>query len=136
VHGVIAAGASSSAWSFGSSILTFAFPMILFVVVACGLYVAYTKPELVPGHRNPAVRHSVSYTAVPGHSQAAVRDQATSDTQAAPDTQATSDTQAMSDTQATSDTQAAVRDQTPSDNQAAAGGQPADAGQAETEEGA
>ena len=112
MHGVIAAGASSSAWSFGSSILTFAFPMILFVVVACGLYVAYTKPELVPGHRNPAVRHSVSYTAVPGHSQAAVRDQATSDTQAA------------------------VRDQTPSDNQAAAGGQPADAGQAETEEGA
>jgi hypothetical protein len=75
VHGVIAAGASSSAWSFGSSILTFAFPMILFVVVAAGLYVAYTKPELVPGHRNPAVRHSVSYTAVPGHSQAAVRDQ-------------------------------------------------------------
>jgi hypothetical protein len=75
VHGVIAAGASSSAWSFGSSILTFAFPMILFVVVAAGLYVAYTKPELVPGHRNPAVRHSVSYTAVPGHAQAAVRDQ-------------------------------------------------------------
>jgi hypothetical protein len=87
VHGVIAAGASSSAWSFGSSILTFAFPMILFVVVAAGLYVAYTKPELVPGHRNPAVRHSVSYTAVPGHSQAAVRDKATVHDQAAADNQ-------------------------------------------------
>jgi hypothetical protein len=75
---VIAAGASSSAWSFGSSILTFAFPMILFVVVAAGLYVAYTKPELVPGHRNPAVRHSVSYTTVPGRPQTTVRDQPTS----------------------------------------------------------
>ena len=78
MHGVIAAGASSSAWSFGSSILTFAFPMILFVVVAAGLYVAYTKPELVPGHRNPAVRHSVSYTTVPGRPQTTVRDQPTS----------------------------------------------------------
>jgi hypothetical protein len=87
VHGVIAAGASSSAWSFGSSILTFAFPMILFVVVAAGLYVAYTKPELVPGHRNSAVRHSVSYTAVPGHPQAAVRDQATVHDQPAADNQ-------------------------------------------------
>ena len=46
MHGVIAAGASSSAWTFGSSILTFAFPMLLFVVVAVALYVAYTKPEL------------------------------------------------------------------------------------------
>jgi hypothetical protein len=99
VHGVIAAGASSSAWSFGSSILTFAFPMILFVVVAAGLYVAYTKPELVPGHRNPAVRHSVSYTAVPGHPRAAVPDQ-------------------------------------PAATGQVAGGQPAAAGQAETEEGA
>jgi hypothetical protein len=40
--------------------------MLLFIVVACALYVAYTKPELVPGHRNPAAQRSVSYTAVPG----------------------------------------------------------------------
>jgi hypothetical protein len=39
--------------------------MILFIVVAVALYVAYTKPELVPGHRNATAR-SVSYTAVPG----------------------------------------------------------------------
>ena len=57
---------AGGAWSFGGSILTFAFPMILFIVVACALYVAYTKPELVPGHRNPAAERSVSYTAVPG----------------------------------------------------------------------
>jgi hypothetical protein len=60
------ADSAGSAWSFGGSILTFAFPMILFIVVACALYVAYTKPELVPGHRNPAAQRAVSYTAVPG----------------------------------------------------------------------
>jgi hypothetical protein len=63
---VIADPASTSAWSFGGSILTFAFPMILFIVVACALYIAYTKPELAPGHRNPAAQRPVSYTAVPG----------------------------------------------------------------------
>jgi hypothetical protein len=66
VHSVIADPANTSAWSFGGSILTFAFPMILFIVVACALYIAYTKPELVPGHRNPAAQRPVSYTAVPG----------------------------------------------------------------------
>jgi hypothetical protein len=65
VHNVIADSAGG-AWSFGGSILTFAFPMILFNVVACALYVAYTKPELVPGHRNPAAQRAVTYTAVPG----------------------------------------------------------------------
>jgi hypothetical protein len=66
VHSVIADPASSSAWSFGGSILTFAFPMLLFVVVAAALYVVYTKPEMVPGHRSPAAQRPVSYTAVPG----------------------------------------------------------------------
>ena len=57
---------AGSAWTFGGSILTFAFPMLLFIVVACALYIAYTKPELVPGHRNPAAQRAVAYTAVPG----------------------------------------------------------------------
>ena len=70
---MIADPASTSAWSFGGSILTFAFPMILFIVVACALYIAYTKPELVPGHRNPAAQRPVSYTAVPGKPAAAAR---------------------------------------------------------------
>ena len=65
MHSVIADSAGS-AWSFGGSILTFVFPMLLFIVVACALYVAYTKPELVPGHRNPAAERAVTYTAVPG----------------------------------------------------------------------
>jgi hypothetical protein len=66
VHGLIAAGADSSAWSFGGAILTFAFPMILFVVVAGALYVLYTKPQLVPGHRVPWAERPVSYTSLPG----------------------------------------------------------------------
>ena len=65
MHRVIADSAGS-AWSFGGSILTFVFPMLLFIVVACALYVAYTKPEVVPGHRRPAAEHPVIYTAVPG----------------------------------------------------------------------
>jgi hypothetical protein len=52
------------AWNFGGSILTFLFPMILFVLVATSLFVLYTKPEVVPGHW-VATQRPVSYTAVP-----------------------------------------------------------------------
>jgi hypothetical protein len=69
VHGLIADGAGG-AWTFGGSILTFAFPMILFIVVAGALYVLYTKPESVPGHRVPGLQRSVSYTAMPGQAAA------------------------------------------------------------------
>jgi hypothetical protein len=55
-----------SAWTFGGSILTFALPMILFIVVAGALYVLYTKPEFVPGHPAPGLERPVSYTPVPG----------------------------------------------------------------------
>ncbi len=65
MHSVVTASAGS-AWSFGGSILTFAFPMILFIVVAVALYVVYTKPEVVPGHRAPTSERPVSYTAIPG----------------------------------------------------------------------
>jgi hypothetical protein len=67
VHGAIADSAGG-AWTFGGSILTFAFPMILFSVVAVALYVVYTKPEYIPGHRAPGLERPVSYTAVPGPS--------------------------------------------------------------------
>jgi hypothetical protein len=65
VNGLIAESAGG-AWSYGGSILTFAFPMLLFIGVAIGLYVLYTKPEVVPGHRVPSVERPVSYTAIPG----------------------------------------------------------------------
>jgi hypothetical protein len=60
-----------SAWTFGGSILSFAFPMLLFIVVASALYVLYTKPEFVPGHSAPGLERPVSYTPVPGKPPAA-----------------------------------------------------------------
>jgi hypothetical protein len=57
---------SDGGWSFGGSILTFAFPMLLFIVVAVVLYVLYTKPTVVPGHRTSPVERPVSHTAIPG----------------------------------------------------------------------
>jgi hypothetical protein len=57
---------SDGGWSFGGSILTFAFPMLLFIAVAAALYVLYTKPTAVPGHRTSTAEHPVSYTAIPG----------------------------------------------------------------------
>ena len=56
----------SDGWSFGGSILTFVFPMLLFIVVAAALYVLYTKPTVVPGHRTSPVQRPVSHTAIPG----------------------------------------------------------------------
>jgi hypothetical protein len=58
--GVIAA--STSAWSYGGSILTFLFPMILFLVVATSLYVVFTKPSVVPGHREGTVARPIGWT--------------------------------------------------------------------------
>jgi hypothetical protein len=72
----VIADSAGGAWTFGGSILTFAFPMILFTVVAVALYVLYTKPEVVPGHRAPTVERPVSYTALPGKPTAAPEAQA------------------------------------------------------------
>jgi hypothetical protein len=65
-----------SAWTFGGSVLSFAFPMLLFIVVAGALYVLYTKPEFVPGHRAPGLERPVSYTPVPGKQTVEARAQA------------------------------------------------------------
>ena len=65
MHGLMADSAGS-AWTFGASILSFVFPMTLFIVVASTLYVLYTKPEYIPGHPAPGLARPVSYTPVPG----------------------------------------------------------------------
>jgi hypothetical protein len=65
-----------SAWTFGASILTFAFPMILFIAVGGALWVLYTKPELVPGRPAGDIERPVSYTPLP-QQPAAVAGQAT-----------------------------------------------------------
>jgi hypothetical protein len=46
--------------------LTFVIPIVVFIVVAVGLYIWYTKPSIVPGRRHPNADYSVSYTSVPG----------------------------------------------------------------------
>jgi hypothetical protein len=38
-------------WTYGAAILTVVFPMLLFIFVAGALYVIYTMPHMVPGHR-------------------------------------------------------------------------------------
>lgn len=62
---ILLADSSVSAWNFGASILTFLFPMILFVLTASTLFVLYTKPEVAPGHSARIAEHPVSYTAMP-----------------------------------------------------------------------
>lgn len=51
--------AAGSAWSYGASILTFVVPMLLFIFVAGGLWVAYTRPHLDPAHRREGEQPSV-----------------------------------------------------------------------------
>jgi len=43
--------AVASDWTLAASIMTFAIPVGLFVVVATWLYFLYTRPHAVPGHR-------------------------------------------------------------------------------------
>ena len=52
-------------WTYGAAILTFAFPMLLFIAVAGALYVLYTKPHLVPGHRYNMQLRPMTATAAP-----------------------------------------------------------------------
>ena len=58
----LTATAAGSAWSYGGSILTFVFPMLLFLIVAAVLWVLFTKPQVVPGHRNGTAMRSVGST--------------------------------------------------------------------------
>lgn len=69
--GLIAA--SGSAWSYGGSILTFLFPMLLFIAVAGALYVLYTKPQVVPGsqYANRAVGATPQVRSVGANARAA-----------------------------------------------------------------
>jgi hypothetical protein len=41
----------SGDWTLAASIMTFAIPVGLFVIVATILYFLYTRPHAVPGHR-------------------------------------------------------------------------------------
>ena len=54
--------ATGSAWSYGGAIMTFAYWMILFLIVAMSLYVVFTKPSVVPGHREQTVARPIGFT--------------------------------------------------------------------------
>jgi hypothetical protein len=81
VHSLIAQG-PSGAWNSGAAILTFVFPMLLFIAVAGALYILYTKPEVAPGHRSP--ERPISYTSIPGQPTVQIPGQPTADRGAAP----------------------------------------------------
>lgn len=53
MHGLILADMGSD-WSLGGSVETFAIPVGLFIVVATVLFFLYTRPHVVPGHRDLA----------------------------------------------------------------------------------
>jgi hypothetical protein len=55
-----------SAWTTGAAVFTFASLYILFVAVAAALYVLYTRPGTVPGHRAGTLKRPVIHTARPG----------------------------------------------------------------------
>jgi len=66
MQGLLAQSSDMSAWTSGAAVLTFVFPMLLFIAVAGALYVLYTKPETVPGRQIGPPALPVTYTAVPG----------------------------------------------------------------------
>ena len=51
MHGLILADLGND-WTLAASIMTFAIPVGLFVIVATILYFLYTRPHAVPGHRD------------------------------------------------------------------------------------
>lgn len=51
MHGLFLASMGSD-WTLAASIMTFAIPVGLFVIVATILYFLYTRPHAVPGHRD------------------------------------------------------------------------------------
>jgi hypothetical protein len=60
--------ATSSDWSSGGALLTFYFPVVLFVVIAAMLYLQLSRPHRVPGHRSLAAS-----TARPGTTESAAK---------------------------------------------------------------
>lgn len=68
--------ATSSDWSFSGSLLTFFFPVGLFVVVATTLYLQFSRPHTIPGLKPlmPA-RATASASAPPAAQAGAAHDE-------------------------------------------------------------
>lgn len=54
----------SPGWTLGGSILTFAFPMALFIITAAALWVLFTMPDAVPWRAGVSPARSVSSSLV------------------------------------------------------------------------
>jgi hypothetical protein len=61
----------SGDWTLAASIMTFAIPVGLFVIVATILYFLYTRPHAVPGHRELAPAGAAARLAAPAPGAAA-----------------------------------------------------------------
>jgi len=59
---------AAAGWTLGGSILTFAFPMILFVIAAAALWVLYTTPHAAARGSANASGRSVAATTAPAGS--------------------------------------------------------------------
>jgi hypothetical protein len=58
--------ATSSDWSSGGALLTFFFPIVLFVVIAAALYLRLSRPHTVPGLKPLTPAATVPRTAPSG----------------------------------------------------------------------
>jgi hypothetical protein len=81
----VLAAATGSDWNAGGSILTFYFPIGLFIVVAAILYLQFTRPHTVPGHKpfTPARPSATAATGVAAAAQGAAPDGPAHDSQQA-----------------------------------------------------
>jgi len=70
-------------WTLAASIMTFAIPVALFLVVATVLYFLYTRPHTVPGHRDLAPAAGAA-TGTGRHAAGAPRPAASRQPRAAP----------------------------------------------------
>src|ERR1700722_18500219 len=61
---------AASGWSLSGSLLTFAFPMALIAVAATVLYLLFSRPHQVPGHKRLALAQPVPPPPDPGTPQA------------------------------------------------------------------
>ena len=62
---------AASGWSLSGSILTFAMPMLLFIAAATVLYLLFSRPHQVPGHRVLAPAQAAQPDAATARSMAA-----------------------------------------------------------------
>jgi hypothetical protein len=58
----VLASATGSNWSSGGSLLTFYFPVALFIVVATSLYLEFSRPHASPDRRRLAAAGTIAVT--------------------------------------------------------------------------